>query len=843
MNSAGYPSSLPPQRTMLPGGLRLGFVSLPAGSQAAALVRVQAGAHDAPGQYPGLAHFLEHLLFLGSEAYPPTRSLMPFVQGCAGQLNASTRERHTDYFFQVPAEAFGEALKRLLDMLARPLLDPAAQLREREVLQAEFLARGRDRDTLCDAAVGTALSSAHPFSGFHAGNRETLPVEDPLFQQALQDYHRRFYHSGQIELLVAAPCSLESLRVLLDCAECRLPVAPPVPRPVVPLRADSGASLRLKVSGARPCLDLAFALDAMPDEVCLALDVLGVWLASQAPDSLLAALRQAGWCEAAALRVPYWHDRQGVVIFQLQLTEQGMAARGQVVAVLRDWLRFMTSQAAWSQVWDEYVQIRERGLLGKEPLARLRYWIDPAAWRPSTDSAGVQLAFKTLGIRLGSLRPIILTVGSDQPTGDEPIVAATSGFVLELAKEPLSEAANRTRSWRLPAHNRWLSERLAPCVAPVRLPALHWLDHEGSTDQQAVLYLRWRFAANLPLAGLWHTLQAALRPFTLAAAQAGVELRFDDYGRSWCLALIGYAEALPLVLRDLLEVLQAPPVDAFAEGNRLHGAGRTPSADEILIRQLMRRVPMLLEPGTEECRVPMDQAGLTEAWRRSQWEALAIGLPSGSSGPLQAVLRALPGIPQASDEAEAGEAAPRYLWSRFGTPAEESALVLFCPLPARSVAVEAAWRQLARLMEGAFFRRLRSELQLGYAVFSGFRQFGEHMGIVFAVQSPSASAGEILLHIEAFLEAFAGSLDTRIAAAAGDDSTQAPGSDLRRRAERIWQARLAGFGPEHPAAVARAMAALRADRLAEQMQALRTAVGGWRVVANGDAPDARWQQR
>ena len=127
MTPDSVPSTLLPLRHVLSNGLQVGFIQLPTGSQAAALVRVHAGAHDAPSQYPGLAHFLEHLLFLGSHAYGPSQSLMPFVQGCAGLLNASTRERHTDFFFQVSPAAFDEALKRLLDMLARPLLDPAAQ--------------------------------------------------------------------------------------------------------------------------------------------------------------------------------------------------------------------------------------------------------------------------------------------------------------------------------------------------------------------------------------------------------------------------------------------------------------------------------------------------------------------------------------------------------------------------------------------------------------------------------------------------------------------------------------------------------------------------------------------
>jgi coenzyme PQQ biosynthesis probable peptidase PqqF len=839
-------SDLLPLRRVLPNGLRLGFIQLPAGSQAAALVRVHAGAHDAPGEYPGLAHFLEHLLFLGSHAYAPTDSLMPFVQGRGGQLNASTRERHTDFFFQVATEAFDDALKRLLDMLARPLLDEAAQLREREVLQAEFLARGRDRETLCDAAIGTALSAAHPFSAFHAGNRDTLPVEAAAFQRALKGYQQRFYHSGQMELLVAAPCSLEQLLELLQCTECQLPAAPAVARQVPPLRADEGAVLHLQVDGASPCLDLAFALDGLPNETCVALDVLGAWLASQASGSLGAALREAGWCDAVALRAPYWHDGQGVVVFEMQLSEQGMAERAQIIATVRSWLQFMTLQAPWPELWDEYVQIRQRGLLGKEPLSLLRYWIDPAASAPSIDASRVRQALQALGTQFADGKPIVLTVdgkGGDQCTR---IDTAEQGFTLQLAAERLPLAVDVDRQWRLPERNRWLTAQVQPRVAPVALPALCWLEHDDYLRGQGALYLRWQFAPDRPPAGLWHALSAALRVHTVAAAQAGIELRFDDLGDSWCLALFGFAAALPLVVHDLLDVLKAPPIAVFDDGQRLSGGAQVPGADELLIRQLLRRLPTLAGPPAVEGQTVLDQNVLERVWQRSRWDALAVGLPAHLSGPLQDVLAAMPGHGEPIAERQP-ERPPRYQWSRYGNPGAETALVLFCPLPARSAAIEAAWRQLARLMESAFFRRLRSELQLGYAVFCGYRQLGERGGIVFAVQSPSATAAEILGYMEAFLESFAASLEAPSAgvlqALSAGESANGLNRDLRRRAEAVWQARLAGCAAEHPEAVAAAMSTVGVGDISLQLQKLRAADGGWHVVANADAPDGRWRQR
>src|SRR3546814_45483 len=163
-----------------------------------------------------------------------------------------------------------------------------------------------------------------------------------------------------MELLVAAPCSLEQVLELLQSDECQLPIAPNVVRPIQPLRADDGGTLRLSVDGARPYLDIAFALDGLPDEACVALDVLGSWLSSQADRSLFQTLSDAHWCDAVSLRVPYSHDGQGVAVFEVQLTERGMAERAQIVAAVRDWLHFMSTQAAWSELWGEYAQVRQQ---------------------------------------------------------------------------------------------------------------------------------------------------------------------------------------------------------------------------------------------------------------------------------------------------------------------------------------------------------------------------------------------------------------------------------------------------------------------------------------------------
>jgi len=836
-------SSQRPPQISLSNGLRIRLLCLPEGAQAAAFVRVHAGAHDAPAAYPGLAHFLEHLLFLGSRHYPVEQSLMPFVQACGGQLNASTRERHTDYFFQVPADRLEEGLLRLLDMLAQPLLDPAAQLREREVLHAEYRARAEDAETLCDAALGRVIGVDHPFSTFHAGNRETLPVEDAHFQQALLGYHQRFYRTGQIELLLAGPQTHAELLQLAQLADSSLAAGPFIDRDAPPLAATRESWLRLQLlDRAAPRLLLAFALDGMSEHSQPALYYLSSWIASEAPEGLLPRLRDQGLCQSLKLRVPYGYARQGVVVIEAVLTEQGLARRAQIVDALLDWLRFFSADARWQTCREEYRRVLRRSLQVAEPLARLRHWVEPLAWSDSSDEAAVRQALANLLEQMLAAPPVVLTTDTSHC---EPI--ETTGFPLRLSFETPERAETIVWHWQPPQANPWLQAGPRGKAGALE-PSLRWLGQED-VGGRAALYLHWRFTPSTDTVGYWHALRQALQAQVWAARQAGVELRFEDLGQGWLLSLYGIAEAIPLVLQDLGTLLAKPPAASLAQGLQLAERAFRLGGDELPIRQQLALLPRLLAGATSRAeQAPLGQSELNQHWRDAEWQGLAFGFAADLRGPLQSAITALPGQ-AASAPPGLKTGSDGYHWHSLGAGQSggETALLLFCPLPSEGgYGVEAAWRVLGRLLERAFFRRLRSELQLGYAVFSRFASCGDQAGMLFAVQSPSASAAEILGHIEVFLEDFATQLASqavRVEEVARELSKRhvTDTADLRAYAEQIGQAWLAGHGPEHPSRVAQAMTSLNGAQLLAALDVLRHGAGGWRVLANTTAPDARWR--
>jgi insulysin len=122
----------------LDNGLQALLVSNPDSPKAAASLDVHVGSGDNPPDRPGLAHFLEHMLFLGTEKYPDPAEYERYITEHGGSRNAYTSFEHTNYFFDVDAEHLAGALDRFAQFFIAPNFDAAYVGRERNAVEAEF---------------------------------------------------------------------------------------------------------------------------------------------------------------------------------------------------------------------------------------------------------------------------------------------------------------------------------------------------------------------------------------------------------------------------------------------------------------------------------------------------------------------------------------------------------------------------------------------------------------------------------------------------------------------------------------------------------------------------------
>ncbi|RZI68613.1 MAG: hypothetical protein EOP13_24555 [Pseudomonas sp.] len=302
-------------------------------------------------------------------------------------------------------------------------------------------------------------------------------------------------------------------------------------------------------------------------------------------------------------------------------------------------------------------------------------------------------------------------------------------------------------------------------------------------------------------------LEDSLKPLMAQASQAGVTLAFSAYGRFWQLKISGLAEPLPIVLEQALSLLVQPDAQTLARYGE-------PANDPALIpiRQLLKTLPDHYLNNA----VNQQTDGLPQVWAEALWTGFATGFTPSARNVLSHAARRIPGLPELS--AHATPLATGTRWEIEPSESAEVALLMFYPTLSHSLDDEATWRLFAQLMQAPFYQRLRVELQLGYAVFSGFRHIAGAGGLLFGVQSPSANATQLVAHIEAFIEDLPTLINAvDLPAQVKNLQAQVETADMEhsQAAELLWQAHLAGHDSDYSARLQHSLAHLQHAALLE----------------------------
>jgi insulysin len=122
----------------LPNNIRCLLVSDMEADKAAAAIDVHVGAALDPEPLYGVAHFLEHMLFQGTDKYPGENEYSEFISNNGGYDNAYTSLTDTNYHFECSNEAFEEALDRLSQFFISPNFSESAAAREVNAVDSEF---------------------------------------------------------------------------------------------------------------------------------------------------------------------------------------------------------------------------------------------------------------------------------------------------------------------------------------------------------------------------------------------------------------------------------------------------------------------------------------------------------------------------------------------------------------------------------------------------------------------------------------------------------------------------------------------------------------------------------
>lgn len=151
------------------------------------------------------------------------------------------------------------------------------------------------------------------------------------------------------------------------------------------------------------------------------------------------------------------------------------------------------------------------------------------------------------------------------------------------------------------------------------------------------------------------------------------------------------------------------------------------------------------------------------------------------------------------------------------------------------------WRLFAHLIQGPFYQRLRVELQLGYAVFSGFRQIAGQAGLLCGVQSPTLPVAQLVEHIREVLStlpALLAQADLYAATQALAQQLTLSTQEFQAAAETLWQAHTAGHAADYPDRLQHSLSHLHAKALSDAASRVALPETPMLYLSNRAMPDA-----
>lgn len=345
----------------LTNGLKVLLVSDPSTDKSAAAMDVHIGHMSDPVNLPGLAHFCEHMLFLGTSEFPDENEYSKFLSAHGGSFNAFTSSDHTNYYFDVAPDHITGALDRFSQFFLSPLFTESATEREVNAVNSEH-EKNIPNDTWRLNQVEKAMADQqHAFAKFGTGNKVTLdtrPKEEGVsVREELLAFHSKWYSSNIMGLAVLGREDLDELQELVVARFAGVEdKAVEVPEwQEAPFKEEQLASISYVV----PVKDLR-SLNitwGIPDLTALYRagpgSYLGHLLGHEGPGSLLSELKARGWVNTLVGGQKSGSKGFGFFVVNVDLTEEGIEHVDDIIQLVFQYLALLRAEGPQEWVWRE----------------------------------------------------------------------------------------------------------------------------------------------------------------------------------------------------------------------------------------------------------------------------------------------------------------------------------------------------------------------------------------------------------------------------------------------------------------------------------------------------------
>lgn len=790
--------------------LKVLLISDPKSDKSAASLDVHIGSFQNPKEREGLAHFLEHMLFLGTDKYPEAGQYQAFISEHGGSHNAYTSLEHTNYFFDIDPLYLESALDRFAQFFTAPRFDAAYVERERKAVESEYRLKIKDDGRREWEVLSEVINPAHPLSQFTVGSLQTLadreeaPVRDDLLT-----FYRQYYSANLMSLVVLGKQPLDQLQGWIEArfGEISNSDTSIAPTPVDLLSEHRGHQINIVPEKEKRELSLLFPMERLqPHWRTKPAAFLGHLLGDEGKESLLSELKRRGWAEGLSAGSVFDSRHGAAFAINIALTPSGVDYHSQVQDLVFVWLNKIKREGIEQWRYQELAELNRVSFrfLDKMPAASfVRSLASALHDYPAAEVMRGQFDYQQFDADLilsvaNNLSADNVLVTLVAPRGAEQhdyprlsqryqapyAVQAISGERISAWQQPNSKSLEADLS--LPGKNPYLAEhfpvsggggspRLPEKVIDSDVVSLwHYQDNQFASPRSVVdakilapsiASLRGTALGKLYLAMVLDELNTEVYPAMLA----GLNFDLGLWSHGINLTVSGYADKQDILLARVLKVLAAPEWDEqrFERlKNQLIRQWQN-SRKQWPVRQVLGEVRPLLSGGHRpvelaEVLESVDMAALRHfvgtLYQTSRAEIYVGGvLDRGRATRMaQSVIENLSidkaPIEEASYQVVQLSPASRSPHHGIEVNHPDETVVLYLQAVEDSLVARAQFAVLQNILEAPFYTTLRTEKQLGYVVGARVLPLRKVPGMSMYVQSPTADHLTLKAEIEHFLQ-------------------------------------------------------------------------------------------
>ncbi|MFY8298777.1 insulinase family protein [Pseudoalteromonas sp. SS15] len=334
------------------------LVSDPTTEKSAAALNVGVGLLQDPMTQQGMAHYLEHLLFLGTDKYPETNQYKEFLTENGGVSNASTWLTYTNYMFKVNNDAYDEALDRFSDFFKSPKLYPEYTEKEINAVNAEWSMR-REMDFFGQFKLSRDMMGEHPANRFLIGNLETLgDKENSNLHKETVEFYNKYYSANIMKVALISNASLDEMEKLAKKHFSPIKdkgIEKPQVKQEINFAELGGKKIYYKPNQDLKQLKLDFTIKNNQDQFKFKPNAfVSYLLGSEMPGTPAQQLKALGWISSLnAGGTPNHYGNYGEMSITLNLTDLGMQNRDEIVAIIMQYIDLVKEKGVDEKYYKE----------------------------------------------------------------------------------------------------------------------------------------------------------------------------------------------------------------------------------------------------------------------------------------------------------------------------------------------------------------------------------------------------------------------------------------------------------------------------------------------------------